>query len=378
MEIVDDLTMTFTLAAPYADFPVMLGAPIGSIVDPAVAQAVGPDAMNAGQAPGAGAGPYEVESWDRAVGVVLNRKADYWGPTPCVEKYEELFITDNQTRNDAFVNGEVDAIYLRGPNPNRLIKESNPPDVDSFCQVVNNGQDLVINAGAQGADRPGKDLRVRQAIGLALDPTVINERVNHGAGRPSKAFLDQDSAFFSDGIEPLAYDPAEATRLLDEAKAEGYDGHLYYPTSNTPDAVDLALIVEAQLEAVGFDVELNSTFDTAGISQLLLTTNDYDIVGSAMSAFDSDILGEINRRVTPWTGFESPEWTAAKDALGVAYGTEAKQEALAQISEVWNEQVPWVTLDHHDVCVYWHNDIEGFGFSKAGFYTVDRVVPAGD
>ena len=107
--------MKFTLAEPYADFPVMLGSPIGSIVDPAVYQAVGPDAMNAGQAPGAGAGPYEVESWDRAVSVVLNRKADYWGPKPCVEKYEELFFADNQTRNDAFVNGEVDAIYLRGP-----------------------------------------------------------------------------------------------------------------------------------------------------------------------------------------------------------------------------------------------------------------------
>ena len=88
MEIVDDLEMKFTLAEPYADFPVMLGSPIGSIVDPAVYEAVGPDAMNAGQAPGAGAGPYEVESWDRAVSVVLNRKADYWGPTPCVEKYD--------------------------------------------------------------------------------------------------------------------------------------------------------------------------------------------------------------------------------------------------------------------------------------------------
>ena len=179
-------------------------------------------------------------------------------------------------------------------------------------------------------------------------------------------------------MQPLAYDPEEARRLLDEAKAEGYDGHLYFPTGNTPDSVDLALIVEAQLEAVGFDVEVNSTFDTAGISQLLLTTNDYDIIVSAMSAFDSDILGEINRRVTPWTGFESPEWTAAKDALGIALGTEEKQEALTQISEVWNEQVPWVTLDHHDVCLYWHDDLEGFGFSKAGFFTVDRVVPTGD
>ena len=166
IEIVDDLTMKFTLNAPYADFPVMLGAPIGSIVDPAVFEQAGKEAVAGANAPGAGAGPYEFESWDRAVSVVVTRKADYWGPTPCVERFEEVFFADNQTRNDAFVNGEVDAIYLRGPIPHSLMLASDPPDTDHFSQVVNIGQALVINAGAQGDVRPGTDLRVRQAIAL--------------------------------------------------------------------------------------------------------------------------------------------------------------------------------------------------------------------
>jgi peptide/nickel transport system substrate-binding protein len=376
IEIVDDLTMTFTLTEPYGDFPVMLGAPIGSIVDPAVYEEVGEEGLNGANAPGAGAGAYEFESWDRAVSVVVTRKDDYWGPRPCVERFEEIFFSDNRTRSDAFVNGEVDAIYLRGPIPHGLIREADPPDTDSFTQVVNGGSVMVINAGAQGVDRPGADIRVRRAIALALDPTVINDRLLDGNGRPSKAFLDAESAFYSDGIVEVPYDPDQARALLEEAMADGYDGSLYFPTSNTPDAVDQALIIQAQLEAVGFTVERDSTFDGAGISQLLVSTNEYDIVTTALSAFDSDILGELNKRVFPFSGFSSPEFDAAKAALAGASDTESRTAALAQVSQVWADQAPWVTLDHHEVSLYWRNDITGWGFSKAGIIVIDAVRPA--
>ena len=376
IDIIDDLTMKFTLTEPYGDFPVMLGAPIGSIVDPAVYEEVGEDGLNGANAPGAGAGAYEFESWDRAVSVVVTRKDDYWGPTPCVEKFEEIFFSDNRTRADAFLNGEVDAIYLRGPIPHGMVREAEPPDTDSFTQVVNGGQVLVINAGAQGVDRPGSDIRVRRAIALALDPTVINDRLLDGNGRPSKAFLDESSTFYSDGVVAVPYDPDQARALLEEAKADGYDGTLYFPTSNTPDAVDQALIIQAQLEAVGFTVERDSTFDGAGISQLLVSTNDYDIVTTALSAFDSDILGELNKRVFPFSGFTSPEWDAAKAALAAASDRDSRIEALAQVSQVWADQAPWVTLDHHEVSLFWSDDITGWGFSKAGIILINTVRPA--
>jgi peptide/nickel transport system substrate-binding protein len=354
----------------------MLGAPIGSIVDPAVFAQVGKDALNGGQAPGAGAGAYEVESWDRAVSVVLKRKADYWGPKPCVEKFEELFFSDTRTRNDAFTNGEVDALYARGPLPNKLVKDANMKDIESYSQVVNGGSVFVINENAGGTERPGMDVRVRQAIAYALDPSVVDDRVNQGAGRPSKSFVDKDSAWFSDGVKEIPVDPKKAKELLDEAKADGYDGHLDYKSGNTPDAVDTALIYEAQLEAVGFTVDVDSTRDSAGISQMLLQSHDFDVTTSALSAFDSDILGELNKRVSPWTGYTSPEWTAALDKLGTASTVDAKKAAVAEVSKVWNEQVPWVTLDHHEVGVYWNAKYTGVGFSKAGFVLIDGIKPA--
>ena len=204
---------------------------------------------------------------------------------------------------------------------------------------------------------------------------MINDRLLGGSGHPNKGFLAEESTYYSDGIVEVPYDPAAATELLDAAKADGYDGTLYYPTSNTADGVDQALIIQSQLEAVGFTVERDSTFDGAGISALLNTNNNYDIVGSAMSAFDSDILGEVNKRVEPWTGFQSPEFDAAKDALAKAFTADEKKDALAQMSEVWADQVPWVTLDHHDVSLYWRDDITGWGFSKAGMVLYDTVHP---
>lgn len=376
IEVVDDLTLRFTLAEPYGDFPVMLGAPIGSIVDPAVFEEAGEEALNGGRAAGAGAGPYEFESWDRAVSVVVVRKDDHWGPAPCVERFEELFFSDSRTRVDAFINGEVDAIYLRGPIPHGMLIDAAPANTDSFAQVVNGGSVMLINAGTNDVERPGSDPRVRQAIALALDPTVINDRLLGGHGHPSKAFLDETSAFFSDGVVAVPYDPDRARELLEEAKADGYDGVLHYPTANTADAVDQAIIIQAQLEAVGFTVERDSTYDSAGISQILVSTTDYDIVTSALSAFDSDILGELNKRVFPFSGFTSPAWEEAKAELAAAGTTEARVAALAQISQVWAEEAPWVTIDHHEVSLVWHDDITGWSFSKAGIVIVDTVRPA--
>ena len=83
MEVVDPLTVKFTLTAPYPDFPHVLATDVGMITNPRVVAAKGPDGF-ANDPTGGGVGPYEFEKYAPGEEIVLKAKSDYWGGPVCI------------------------------------------------------------------------------------------------------------------------------------------------------------------------------------------------------------------------------------------------------------------------------------------------------
>ncbi len=377
MTIEDDQVMVFHLTEPRGGFPVLLASALGTPVDPAVYQSLGADGF-AADPQGGGTGAYVLESWERGVALSVVLRDDYWGPTPCVQRIVFTPVVDNQTRVDAFARDEFDAIFLRAPAQHRVFREADL-DVEGFTQYVYQGQAVYINHGANGVARPGADERVRKAIMLALDPTVVDERVYLGSGRPSKAFLDDTSLLWTDEISDVAVDPEEARRLLDEAKAEtGYDGKLRFPVGNEPDGINAALIMEAQLEAVGFDVEIDDSFDSSSVITMLITTQDYDIMNAGLSLYDADLVAGLTQgfRFMGYDLAQHPEMQAAIAQYRAAASLEEQQQAAAAIAAVYDDEAPWVGSQHNEVSLFWHPEFEGFDFNRDAIVLFDKVHPA--
>src|SRR5699024_9213197 len=105
---------------------------------------------------------------------------------------------------------------------------------------------------------PGNDVRVRKAIQLAIDPQIPMDRAFDGAVAGSTSLFPDWSSLATPtrGPEPNI---EEARRLLEEAKADGYDGKIEYMDNADGDNRKRALAVQAQLEAAGFEVELELT-----------------------------------------------------------------------------------------------------------------------
>src|SRR5699024_12244044 len=95
-------------------------------------------------------------------------------------------------------------------------------DYPGYLDIQGLGSIAPIN-NAEG--RPGEDERVRQAIAYAIDPAAVNERSQDGRGIVSSEILPESSLFYT-GAEGIEYDPDKARELLDEAKADGYDGKI--------------------------------------------------------------------------------------------------------------------------------------------------------
>lgn len=75
--------------------------------------------------------------------------------------------------------------------------------------------------------RPGSDVRVRQAMALAIDPAVLDTRVNDGKGFPGQEIFQETSRWRND-VPTIGTDPTKARELLEQAKADGYDGKISY------------------------------------------------------------------------------------------------------------------------------------------------------
>ena len=73
----------------------------------------------------------------------------------------------------------------------------------------NDGQTLPTN--------PFHDVRVREAVDLAIDRDAIRDRVMNGQAAPDNQFMRRGQYGFDPDLPPTRHDPAEAKRLLAEA-----------------------------------------------------------------------------------------------------------------------------------------------------------------
>src|SRR5690606_14963276 len=124
--------------------------------------------------------------------------------------------------------------------------------------------------------RPGADRRVRQAMAYAIDTDIVNERARGGQEVMGTDLFQPWSQWHGDtaGITP---DPAKAKQLLDQAMADGFDGKVTYVGINDPDAQQVALAVQAQLNAVGFDASIEYAGSVPDMVRRLYADRNFDI-----------------------------------------------------------------------------------------------------
>lgn len=337
MKKVDDLTVQFTVAAPWATFPAMLAGGPGMIMAPAAYD-------NPKDFEPIGAGPFELETYSPAEELVLKAREDYWGGAPNLDKLRFVWLGADDAKLESMDAGEVDAAFVRNPV---AVEKARQDGYGGYMYVVGAGAQFTINA-REG--RPGEDIRVRQAIAHAFDNEAYLERAMQGAGIPSKSIF-ADSSPWSTGVEAPAYDIEEARKLLDEAKADGYDGKISYVASADPAAQQGAVQLKAQLEAVGFDVTIEGIDNIADLTRRVYVDHDFDMAQGATSIGNEDPYGAMNEWLsgqspTNGSGLVSPELDKRLRALqSVADNPDEGADAMKAIEEQFQKEVPAVIIN---------------------------------
>lgn len=381
MTEVSPTELVFHLSAPRGDFPILFAGAPGMLISPAAFDAAGAEAYAGGKGV-VGAGPYELSAYKPGEELVVTRRESYWGDELdvegkfCIDTIKFPVIADPAAREDALTTGQLDVGVFHEAGSVADLKEAGL----EMGSAYNWGNDVVlINHGTGGVDRPGEDVRVRQAIVEALDVDLINERAAGGDAIATSALVGEGSPLHSSGLEGPAYDPEHAKQLLDEAMADGYDGKLKFDVDTG--RVDFALAVEGLLEAVGFDVEVDSSNTIGDLITQSFYVGDYDIMSFAMSLDDAQpwaTLQTLTGQAEPAlsrVGYQSDAWAAGLDELREATDMEDRQAAMASLQEVWNEEFPFAqVLSSERVAAYDPANVKGMKFSHGAIALFDDAT----
>ncbi|MGJ3507646.1 ABC transporter substrate-binding protein [Enemella sp. A6] len=349
-EAVDERTVKFTLNDPWPTFGYMLTTAPGMIV------AEGSDGATPEEFKPIGAGPYVLERHAPGEEIVLTARDDYWRGEVNIKKLRAVFLGAPEATSESFEGGNIKLAALNDPV---LADKYIDSDTQMFLNMVPLGRVAIINA-TEG--RPGEDVRVRRAMALAVDPTVIQDRAFGGSGYASDQIFPEISGWHS-GVEGYGHDPEEAKKLLEEAKADGFDGKVSYTFPNTPSAREQAMAIKAQLDAVGFETELDPLRGTPELIKKVLIDRDYDLGQSGMSWREAEPWARMaavgHSTGNPSGTYTSPEMDGLIDEFGREADHDKKVEIAGKIQEQWNQDVPALIFAPAADYVIWSDDVRG-------------------
>jgi peptide/nickel transport system substrate-binding protein len=250
LDIVDPLTVRFTLKEPWPDFMTFYGTTAtaaGIVLPKKYFESVGADGFKAKPV---GAGPYRFVSQRPGIEIVLEASPTYWRHVPYVRKLTLKSVPDSTTRLAMLRSGETDyALFLDGPEAQTLKGDARYKLVDTRHASIF----WIEFADQWDPKSPWADKRLRQAVNYSLDRKAINEAACLGFCPPAGVIVPRVMDFALQAPPP-PYDPPKARQLLAEAGyPNGIDGGEFTPIPGFSSVGEGAL---NNLNAVGIRVRM--------------------------------------------------------------------------------------------------------------------------
>ena len=220
-----------------------------------------------------GTGPFKFVGYDGSQQVLdLQANPDYWDGAPHIPVVRVRVIPDTNALQAELLSGRVDIAPLpTGLSPDAIKQLGQNPKLQVLQFTGSNLNLLTFNC----SQPPLNDVRVRQAIGYAIDREGMIRDLLLGQGKIAHSILPEESWAYRAG-QKYSFDPAMARKLLDEAGLRDPDGDgpqmrfakpvVFKVSGSSVAAKNYAGVIQNYLKNVGVPVtietaELNTLFD---------------------------------------------------------------------------------------------------------------------
>ncbi|MEM0909097.1 MAG: ABC transporter substrate-binding protein [Pseudomonadota bacterium] len=263
---IDDLTVELTTDTPAATLPLDLTRlfviPSEIPIDTPVSE------FNSGAA-AIGTAPYKLVSWEAKGDMVVEPFEDYWGEPGKWEKVTFSEISNDAARVAALLSDRVDMINYAPPTDVARIEREDDMGVFKgpsvyifmlFPDYSDNTPRVTAKDGSALEENPFKDLKVRQAIALAVNRDAIASRVMEGLATPASQIITEGFFGWNPDLPELTYDLEGAKALLAEAGyPDGFNVDLHCTSDRLPMDGDICAALGPMLARIGIDATVNAT-----------------------------------------------------------------------------------------------------------------------
>jgi oligopeptide transport system substrate-binding protein len=220
----DDFTVVVDLVQPSPEFDFLLSAPSLGPMNQRVIESHGSmtDRRNEWSTMEnyVSNGPFRLKEWRVNQVIELEKNPDYWDAANVKLNAVRFFPIDNsKTEENLFFDGRLHV--------------TSTISADKIPYHRENNADVLVSTPAFGnyhyyinvEKKPLDDIRVRQALSLAIDRQLLVDRVVQGGESPAGGFLPPGFSDYPTSNQ-IAYDPDRARQLLADA---GYPGGKGFP-----------------------------------------------------------------------------------------------------------------------------------------------------
>jgi len=250
IELPDNRTIRFYFKEPFVDFLTIYGSPASGaawIVPKAYYEKVGKDGFKTAPI---GAGPYRFVRQQAGSEMEFEAFPEYWRKSPSVKTIVAKGVPEAATRLAMLQTGEIDVMYMI---PGDLLDPVRKDPKLRLTAPLGGANWLEMNP--EGPDSPFNDVRVRQAISLAIDRKAINDAELGGLSPIEGNWISEEwPGAIKRPVPPT--DVAKANQLMQEAGyAQGFEVSQITPL---PPNTSWAERVAGQLRAINIKTRVNT------------------------------------------------------------------------------------------------------------------------
>ncbi len=329
-----------------------------------------------------GTGPYKLVSREPDVKTVLTINDTYWGKGEFPMEVTEIIYTPIQnaaTRVAALLSGEVDFIQDVPVQDLSRVSGTDGLDVRTAPQNrviffgMNSGDDDLKTDNIEGKN-PFADVRVRQAMNMAINRDAIKQVVMRGQSAPAGMIAPPFVNGWNEAMDSSSKTDIEAAKAL---MAEAGYGDGFSITLNCPN--DRYINDEAICQAavgmyaqIGVTVNLDARPKAQHFPLINTLETDFYMLGWGVPTYDSEYIFNFlvhgrDEKYGSWNGirYDNAELNAKIEAL--ASETDLpKRDAM--INEIWQ------VVQNEALYVPIHHQVLNWGMKSK----VDTIVAADD
>jgi peptide/nickel transport system substrate-binding protein len=283
-----------------------------------------------------GTGPFKFKRWVQGDRILLERNPDYWQKgKPKLDAVTFRFIGDPQAQAAALRAGDVDSFpeFSAAELFGAFQKDSR------FATLIGATPNKLV-AGMNNARKPFDDIRVRQALMMAVDRKAVMEGAYSGLGTLIGSHFAPSDEGYIDLTGVLPYDPEKAKKLLAEAGyARGFTFTMKVPQMSY--ATRAAQIMQGMFAEVGVTMNIVPSEFPAKWIQEVFTNTDYDMtIIDHAEPMDIDIYA----RPKYYFNYHNPEFNRIVTQAFATSDEKKRDQLLGEAQRILAEQVPALYL----------------------------------